>query len=60
MEEKKAVFITLPEYAGAVPVDVFHRQLEKKEIRAVLPKNLHVLYRARFDCRAGERASIRT
>ena len=59
MEEKKAVFITLPEYAGAVPVDVFHRQLEKKEIRAVLPKNLHVLYRARFDCRAGERASIR-
>ena len=58
-EDRRAAFITLPEYADAVPVDVFHRQLEKKEIRAVLPKNLHVLYRARFGVRAGERTVIR-
>ena len=55
-QEKKAAFITLPEYADAVPADVFHRQLEPKEIPAKLPKNLHVLYRARFEALRGEAA----
>ncbi|MBQ3955520.1 MAG: family 78 glycoside hydrolase catalytic domain [Clostridia bacterium] len=58
-QEKKAAFITLPEYADAVPADVFHRQLEPKEIPAKLPKNLHVLYRARFEALRGEAAVIR-
>jgi hypothetical protein len=58
-KEAEARFITLPEFADAAPVDVFHRQLEPKEIRSVLPKNLHVLYRARFTVRKGERPVIR-
>lgn len=54
----KGSFITLPEYSDAVPVDVFHRQLEKKEIKSVVPPDLHILYRARFNAAAGKRTLI--
>ena len=37
--------ITLPEYADISPVEVWHRQLEKREIVSKMEQNLHVLFR---------------
>ncbi len=58
MSQKTPRFITLPEYADAVPLDVFHRQLEPKIIASVLPKDLHILYRAHFFIRTGGKTTI--
>ena len=51
-------FIAPAAYAGAKPIDVFHRQLEPKKIDSVLPKDLHILYRVRFPARVGERVRL--
>jgi hypothetical protein len=40
--------ITLPDYADISPIEVWHRQLEKREIVSKMEQNLHVLFRDRF------------
>lgn len=55
----EARFITLPEYAGAAPVNVFHRQLDKRKPDARLPGDLHILFRDRFSGKAGNKTVIR-
>ena len=59
MAEPTPRFITLPRFADTAPVDVFHRQLQPKEIPAVLPKDLHILSRAHFRADAGAKTVIR-
>lgn len=51
-------WITAAEFAGLVPVNVFHRQLEKIEIPSAAPKNAHILFRKAFDYRPGGRVFV--
>jgi len=41
-------WITTEEFAGLKPVNVFHRQLEKTEIKSAAKKNSHILFRKKF------------
>ena len=50
--------ITLPEYADISPVEVWHRQLEKREIVSHMEENLHVLFRDRFTLHSTDGISI--
>ena len=46
-------WITDGNFADLVPVNVFHRQLDKKEILSTAPQNAHVLFRRRFAAGGG-------
>jgi len=50
-------WITSKEFANLEPVDVFHRQLQPKEIVTQAPQNRHILFRKRF-CAKKEKAII--
>ena len=48
-----------PENISTVmPLNVFHRQLDKKEINGVQPRNLHILYRKKFVLKRTEHTTI--
>lgn len=42
-------WITSEEFCGLKPVNVYHRQLDKKEIISKGAKNSHILFRAKFN-----------
>lgn len=48
MHKFEGKWITKKELATIKPLNVFHRQLDKKEIEGKMPKNLHILYRNKF------------
>jgi len=54
----QGVWITSQEFAGLEPVQVFHRQLDKVEIKSVGLQNAHILFRKKFETEAGKRTFI--
>ena len=54
----QGVWITSQEFAGLEPVNVFHRQLDKVEIKSVGSQNSHILFRREFEIEAGKRTFI--
>ena len=54
----KGKWITAKEFADVKPVNVFHRQLEKKHTKSPLPENSHVLFRKRFNMEETENTYI--
>lgn len=53
--EFKGKVITAEEFADIKSVNVFHRQLEKIEIKSVAPQNSHILFRRKFNAKKGEK-----
>ncbi|MBQ7032967.1 MAG: family 78 glycoside hydrolase catalytic domain [Clostridia bacterium] len=51
-------WITMPTFAKAVPVNVFHRQTEEPELHNVLPQNSHMLFRKKFAVQGKEAVKI--
>lgn len=54
----QGIWITSQEFAELEPVNVFHRQLDKVEIKSVSPRNSHILFRKKFVAEAGEETYI--
>jgi len=51
-------WITDDAFCNLEPVNVFHRQLEKKEIPSKAPHNVHMLFRRKFAAAAGQKTEI--
>lgn len=51
-------WITAEEFSELEPIDVFHRQLEKKDIHGRAKKNSHLLFRSEFYLSASEKVKI--
>lgn len=51
-------WITDEAFCDLTPVNVFHRQLEKPEIKSTAPQNVHMLFRRRFMARHSERTNL--
>ena len=49
----KGKWITSKEFASLSPVNVFHRQLDKKNIESIGEKNSHILFRKKFYSEGG-------
>lgn len=54
ISEIKGNWICPAEYAHIKPKNVFHRQLEKIEIKNEIPQNLHILYRKKISYNGGK------
>ena len=54
----RGVWITSHEFEDLEPVNVFHRQLDKVEIKSVAPQNSHILFRKKFSAKAGRKTYI--
>lgn len=51
-------WITSQELCGLKPVNVFHRELDKREIKSLAGQNKHVLFRKRFAAKENGRTVI--
>lgn len=51
-------WITSDELCDLAPVNVFHRELDKREIKSAAGQNKHVLFRKRFEAKANDRTVI--
>ena len=51
-------WITSDEFSELKPVNVYHRQMDKKEIRSYGKENSHILFRKKFSAQAGIKAYI--
>ncbi|MBE7053222.1 MAG: alpha-L-rhamnosidase [Ruminococcaceae bacterium] len=58
MHEFKGSWITKKELSNIKPQNVFHRQLDTKEIEGKIPKNLHILFRNKFYVKNGNLVKV--
>ena len=58
MRNFQGIWITSREFADLEPVNVFHRQLEKVELKSVGPRNAHILFRSVFEASQGKKTYI--
>lgn len=56
--EFKGKWITSDEFCGIKGVNVFHRQLEKTDIKPIAPQNSHILFRKKFNAKKNEKTYI--
>lgn len=51
-------WITSADFSDLKPINVFHRQLEKMDIRSLAPQNSHILFRKWFETEHGKKTFI--
>ena len=56
--EFQGIWITDSKFCDLQPVQVFHRQLDKKEIISTAEKNVHLLFRRKFEAAGGKKTEV--